>query len=72
MKVFVEYAVETARLVDVSIDAVLYTLGCVPVEMVGLALHGANARIEEEELGMCQLQIPSMYSKNSITQLFIS
>jgi hypothetical protein len=40
--------------------------------MVGLALHGPNARIEEEELGMCQLQIPSMYSKNSITQLFIS
>ena len=39
----VEDAVEAARFVDVAVDAVLDFGGRVAVEVVGLALHGAEA-----------------------------
>ena len=45
----VQHAVQAARLVLVAVDAVVDFLGGVPVEVVGLALHGAEAGVEEEE-----------------------
>lgn len=48
-EVLVQDAVEASRLVDVAIDAVLDALGRVAVEVVRLALHGAHARVLEEQ-----------------------
>lgn len=45
----VQHAVETARLVLVAVDAVGDFLGGVAVEMVGLALHGSDAGVQEEQ-----------------------
>lgn len=48
-EVLVEDPVQPARFVDVSVDAVLDALRRVPDEVVGLALHGTQARVLEEE-----------------------
>lgn len=48
-QVFVQDAVEAARLVLVSLHAVVDSLRGVAVEVVGLALHGAHAGVEKEE-----------------------
>lgn len=48
-QVLVQDAVQAARLVLVPLDAVVDFLGRVPVEVVGLALHGADAGVQEEE-----------------------
>ncbi len=45
----VEHAVQAARFVLVARDAVGDFLGGVAEEVVRLALHGADARVEEEE-----------------------
>ena len=48
-EMLIEDAVQTARLVHVSIHAVLDALGGVAGEMVRLALHGTDACVLEEE-----------------------
>lgn len=48
-QVSVQDAVQPARLVLVPVYAVLDLLRGVAVEVVGLALHGAQAGVEEEE-----------------------
>lgn len=48
-EVFVQHAVQAPGFVLVARDAVVDSLGCVAEEMVRLALHGSDARVQEEE-----------------------
>lgn len=54
LQMLVQHAVQPPRLVLIPVDAVLDVLRGVTGEVVGLALHGADAGVEEEEPG-CHL-----------------
>lgn len=45
---FIEYFVEPSSFIEVSINAILYLLRRISVEVVGLTLHWAQSRILEE------------------------
>lgn len=48
-KVLIKDTVQTAGLVDVSVHTVLDVLRSIPREVVGLTLHGTDARVLEEQ-----------------------
>jgi len=49
LEMLVQHTVQTPRLIDITIDAVLDLLRCVPHKMVGLALHRPQTTVLEEQ-----------------------
>jgi len=47
--VFVKNSVEPPRLIEVSVDTMLYFLWRISIEVVGLTLHWTEARVREED-----------------------